>query len=411
MVKRHLWPRFAISSVCAFAIFLRVDGVQTRAQSTNPSALPLLTQDGLSYLGGFRVPGEAMTGADFSYGGSPIAFNPARNSLFVGNVDGKVAEISIPTPVNSDNAKAMEVATYLQPAFVDPTEGHLREVSASDVILRGLLVYADRLYGSVTIYYDASNKQRQSHFSRSLNLTVPSFSGWSRVWENERTGLISGWMSAVPAEWQSRLGAPAITGQCCIPIVSRTSYGPAAFAFNPALVGQPTVPAQPLVYYDSKHTTLGRWEDQNPTYGMTTRIGGVAIIEGTRTALYVGSTGLGQPCYGAGTADKAKADASLTDNICYDPTDDNQGTHAYPYRYQMWAYDLNDFAAVKSGAKRPWEVVPYGVWPLELPTPAAKLIIGGVAYDAKLQRLYISQIDANRGEFSSGPLIHAFTLR
>jgi len=411
MIERNLWTRFAIRSACAAAIILSVDGLHTSAQFNDPSALPLLTKDGLRYRGGFRMPGEAMMGANFDYGGSPIAFNPAKNSLFVGNVDGKVAEISIPNPVNSDNAKAMEMATYLQPAFVDPTEGHLKEVSTSDIVLYGLLVYGNRLIGAVSIYYDASNKQRRSHFSRSLSLTTPSFSGWSQVWETERTGLVSGWMSLVPTEWQSRLGGPAITGQCCIPIVARTSYGPAAFAFNPALVGQPTVPAQPLVYYDSNHTTLGRWEDQNPAYGMTARIGGVAIIAGTRTALFVGSTGLGAACYGSGTADKAAADASPTDNICYDPDDSNQGNHAYPYRYQIWAYDLNDFAAVKSGAKRPWEVVPYGVWPLTFPTSAAQLRIGGVAYDAQREILYVSQRDGNRGEFSSSPLIHAFTLR
>lgn len=415
MLERKRWIRFAVRSACAAAIILSVNGPQTGAQLNDPSVLPRLTQDGLSYLGGFRVPGEAMTGADFTYGGSPIAFHPANNSLFVGGLasngfSGKVAEISIPAPVNSVDAKAMQAATYLQPAFVDPTEGHLKEVSPSDVNLYGLLVYGNRLHGAVSIYYDASNSQRRSHFSRSLNLTTPSFSGWSQVWQAERTGLISGWMSLVPTEWQSRLGAPAITGQCCIPIISRTSYGPAAFAFNPALVGQPTVPAQPLLYYDSAHRTLGPWEDQNPTYGMTTRVGGVAIIAGTRTALFVGSNGLGRPCYGSGTADKALADASPTDNICYDPADAHQGNHAYPYRYQMWAYDLNDFAAVKAGTKQPWEVIPYGVWPVEFPTQAPHLQIGGVAYDAQRQILYVSQRDGNRGEYSTSPIIHAFAL-
>ena len=64
---------------------------------------------------------------------------------------------------------------------------------------------------------------------------------------------------------------------------------------------------------------------------------------------------------------------------CYDPTNSYKGPHAYPYRYQIWAYDLNDFAAVKAGTKQPWDVVPYGVWPLELPTPESTTTLGGVA--------------------------------
>jgi hypothetical protein len=401
-------------SACASAILLTSFGLDASAQLSDPSSLPRLAESGIGYLGGFRTPAESMNGVDFTYGGSPVAFNPANHSLFVGSSDGKVAEISIPTPVNSVDTREMPAASYVQRAFVDPTEDHLRDVSPSDVTLYGLLVYRNRLIGSASIYYDANNNQRISHFSRSLSLTQPSFSGWSRVWDPGRTGLVAGMMALVPPEWQAKLGGPAITGQCCIPIISRTSYGPAAFAFDPARVGQPTVPAQPLLYYDAGHTTLGRWEDSNATYGIATRIGGVAIVAGTRTALFIGSNGLGHACYGKGTADKSLVGG--TDPVdggswCYDPADSNKGSHAYPYRFQVWAYDLNDFASVKAGQKRPWEVVPYGVWPLTLPTPARQWLIGGVGYDAERQILYVSQRDANRGEFTSSPVIHAFTLR
>ena len=413
MISATWWTRLASMSASAAAIILTSYGLETSAHQNDPSSLPRLTEGGLRYLGGFRTPVEAMDGVDFTYGGSPIAFNAANHSLFVGSDDGKVAEISIPTPVNSVDAKAMPAASYLQRAFVDPTEGHLRDVSPSDVSLYGLLVYRNRLIGAASIYYDANNNQRVSHFSRSLLLRQPSFSGWSRVWNAGRSGLVSGMMALVPSEWQAKLGGPAITGQCCIPIVSRTSYGPAAFAFDPAQVGQPTVPAQPLLYYDSNHTTLGRWEDSNATYGIATRIRGVAIIAGTRTALFIGSNGLGPACYGKGTADKSlvgTTDATDGGSWCYDPTDSNTGTHAYPYRYQAWAYDLNDFAAVKAGKKKPWDVVPYGVWPLTFPTPAAQWLIGGVGYDAHRQTLYVSQRHADRSQFTASPIIHAFTL-
>jgi hypothetical protein len=373
--------------------------------------LPRLEPNDLQYVGGFRLPAQPAGADDFSFGGHPLAFSPATNSLFVGSYRGNVAEVSIPAPVNTSNVNAMPFASYLQP-FADPTEGHLSEVSSGGVNLSGLMVYGNRLYGTASIFYDANNTQRISHFSRALQLNQPSFSGWSQVSDTGRSGFVSGWMTAVPNEWQASLGGPALTGQCCIPIVWRTSNGPAAFAFDPAQVGQAVVNATPLLYYTLDHATLGPWEGSNPTYGATTQISGFAVIAGTRTALYLGSNGVGPHCYGNGTPNQSLHGSYGPDGAqwCYDPTNSDKGSHAYPYHYQVWAYDLNDFAAVKAGAKQPWEVVPYGVWPLNFPTPEATVRLSGVAYDAQRQLLYISQRGADPDGYASRPVIHVFQL-
>ena len=216
----------------------------------------------------------------------------------------------------------------------------------------------------------------------------------------------------MPSEWRAKLGGPAITGQCCIPIVYRTSSGPAAFAFDPATVGQPTASATPLLYYPGDHPTLGSWSGSNPYYGSTTEILGVAVIAGTRTVLYFGRNGLGPYCYGSGTADPSLDGTTAPDGgpYCYDPTNSYKAPHAYPYRYQVWAYDLNDFAAVKAGTKQPWDVVPYGVWPLNLPTPESSARLGGVGYDAQRQLLYVSQLRGDPDGYAERPLIHTFRV-
>lgn len=379
------------------------------AQTSDPSGLPLLSSNGLQYVGGFRLPNTSSNGEWFSFGGFAIAFNPLGNSLFVSSYHGAVAEVSIPTPGNSSDFKALPFASYLQ-GFGDPTEGHLSDVSNGGVSITSLMVKGNRLYGTASIYYDANNTQTVSHFSRSLQLNQPSFSGWSQVSDAGRTGFVSGWMTPLPSEWQAKLGGPALTGQCCIPIVWRTSVGPAALAFDPALVGQPTVGAVPLLYYTGDHPTLGSWEGSNPTYGATTQMGGIAAIAGTRTVLYFGTNGLGEHCYGNGTADPALVSTKGPDGeiYCYDPTNNSKSSHAYPYRYQIWAYDLNDFAAVKAGTKQPWEVVPYGVWPLNFPNLEPSVRLGGVAYDAEKQLLYVSQLHADAEGYSSQPLIQVF---
>ena len=405
------WTKSVRAAVATGVVVASALAVTIGAQSTDPSTLPRLSAGSLTYIGGFRLPAESANNDSFSIGGRQMTFNPAGNSLFIGSRAGRVAEVSIPSPVNRADVNALPFATFLQP-FADPTEGRLSDVASDGVSIDGLMVYGNRLHGTASIYYDANNTQRVSHYSRSLQLNRPSFSGWSQVWDAGRSGFVSGYMALIPAEWRERLGGPAATGQGGIPIAWRTSWGPAAIAFNPALIGQAVVPATPLLYYTGEHPTLGRWDGSNPTYGATSNFGGMAIIAGTRTALYWGRNGTGPHCYGNGTSDQNLHGTVGPDGAlrCYDPTTSDKGSHAYPYRYQLWAYDLNDLAAVRQGTKQPWDVVPYGVWPLTLPTAAPTVTVGGVGYDAAQQILYVSQMQADQDGYSYRPIIHAFRI-
>ena len=390
----------------------------------DPSSLPLLSEKSLQYVGGFRLPPNEVNCETFAGGGGVVAFNPANNSLFVSSYNLKLAEITIPAPVNSATPSALNSAAFLQ-GFYDPVEGRNNEATLGfGGGISGLVVHNNRLYGSAQIYYDSGNDQRMSHYSRSLRLDERSFTGWSSVWQAEKTGYVSGFMAQIPRAWQAKLGGEIATGQCCIPIVSRTSFGPSAFAFDPTKIAKgAVVPATPLLYYDSAHQTLGEWMNTttpNLTYNQSTEIHGFVIIEGTRTALFVGRNGIGVPCYGKGTDKKAwhgTTDApgqpgytGVTSDgaaYCYDLDQVGKGTHAWPYRYQVWAYDLNDFAAVKAGEMRPWQLVPYGVWPLNLPTPGHEVRLGGAAYDAERQIVYVAQRLVESADESYRPVIHA----
>ncbi len=405
------WTKFVRTALVATVAVISALAVSPAAQTNEPSAQPKLAFSDISYLGGFRLPATTANDDNFSFGGKQLTFNPVSHSLFVGSRGGRVAEVSIPTPVNSSNAAAMPFASYLQ-AFSDPTEGHLSQITGEGVRLDSLMVFGNRLYGTASVYYDANGTQQVSHYSRSLQLNEPSFSGWSSVWAANKSGFVSGSMSVVPAEWRGKLGGPAATGQCCIPIVMRTSWGPSAFAFDPAKIGESLVAASPLLYYTATHPTLGNWDNSNPTYGATIQMGGMAMVAGTRTVLYFGRNGMGANCYGNGTGDQSLVGTLAADgaHYCYDPTSNAKGSHAYPYRYQIWAYDLNDFAAVKAGSKQPWEVVPYGVWPFDFPTSEESVTIGGVGYDPATQRIYVAQMLADRDGYSYRPVIHVLQI-
>lgn len=394
---------FARALLFILALLLLHD---VHAQTPDPSTLPLVQQADLVIVGAFKV------SDDFNYGGQAMAFNPA-GSLFLSNSHW-VGEVTIPTPVNGAIAD-MARAVMVQP-MIDIFGTHAGDVGPSPAdSLGGLLVSAGRLYCNGFLFYDANNSQERSHFSHSLTTTdAASFIGWSQVGVAKQSGFVAGPMTPIPADQQARLGGNTITGQCCLSIISRTSYGPSAFVMDARKIGEPMVSAQMLLGYPSDHATLGAWNDSNPTYGGTTQIGGMVIVPGTRSLLYFGSNGQGKFCYGEGTGDKSLdgLPAPGGEKYCYDPLSSDKGQHAYPYNYQVWAYDLNDLAAVKAGTRQPWDVKPYGVWPLAIPLPQTQRRVSAVTIDPASKRIYISQF---KGEpypgGGGGPLIWSIDVK
>ena len=406
--------------VLAAAIFLLAGAAATAVvieQRATPIVPPSaasperLRFENLVYQGAFRLPAET-NGDTFSFGGRPMAFNPATNTLLIGARSGKVAEVSIPAAHKAERPEELPTASYVH-AFRDPADGHIRDIAEDGAALASLLVHDGRLYGTGLIYYDATHAQQLTHFTRSLDLSRPEVSRIYRVGEAGKAGFVAGYMASVPVEWREALGGAAVTGQCCIPIVGRTSWGPGLFSWNPADLGRrDPVPATPLVYYTQQHATLGSWEGSNERYGGTTEMAGVAIINGTRTVLFAGRNGTGPFCYGEGIGDESKARqrGPAGEKYCYDPAVSDQAPHAYPYRLQFWAYDVAELAEVRAGRKEPWEVVPYAVWPFELPTVERYPRLGSLAYDPARRRLFISQLFGDRDGYESRPLIHVFTI-
>jgi hypothetical protein len=386
------------------------------AQRAAPVRPPAVAPERLSfaqivYQGAFRVPAEGG-GDTFSFGGRPLAFNSASDTLFVGARSGQVAELTIPAPVKASRPEELPVAEFRQP-FHDPADGRIKEIATEGAALDSLLVHDGRLFGTGLIYYDATHAQQLTHFSRSLTLGRPEVTRMHRVGERGQAGFVAGYMASVPQEWRAAFGGPAVTGQCCIPIVGRTSWGPSLFAWDPAQLGRAdTVKVTPLLFYNAEHPTLGPWEGSNPTYGGTTEMGGVAIIDGTRTVLFVGRNGTGPFCYGDGTSDeqKARERGPNGERYCYDPVNSDKAPHAYPYRLQFWAYDAQDLAAVRAGSKDPWQVLPYAVWPFELPIDEPHRRIGSVAFDSARRRLFISQLLGEPDGYEFRPLIHVFRI-
>jgi hypothetical protein len=378
-----------------------------------PLSLPRLGPSSLVYQGAFLLPAQVNDKQTFAYGGTALAVDPVKKSLFVvGHAWYQLtAEVSIPRPLKKSSVNGLNRARFLQP-FADATSGKTVETGQTGNVIGGQFVYGGRLYGTQYVYYDAAGAQVVSHWVRpSTSLAGADAKGLYQV-GNLGAGMVSGFMTEIPQEWRSLLGGPVLTGNCCLSIISRTSFGPAAFVFDPAKLGAVTpVPDIPLVYYPAAHTTIGGWSASwDPAhggfFGGGTTMSGLVFPGGSRSVLFFGTQGTGKFCYGEGTADKSLVGKPVGDGAewCYDPDGSSKGTHAFPYVPQVWAYDAADLLAVRRGRKKPWQVKPYATWTLRFPFGPGR--IGGAAYDVAARLVYVSQ------QFGNGtdPVIHVFKV-
>jgi hypothetical protein len=370
----------------------------------DPAQLPLLQPADLVYSGAFRLPRGGPTEQEsFAYGGSALAFDAPNNALFLAGHAWyqRVAEVTIPPLATGPALNTYPVATLRQP-FVDVFDGKMSTIGPGSTVLGGMLVWGDALIVTDYLYYDASASQVASHFRTSP--TWSARTGADGPYQVGTTaGFVSGYMTPIPQEWRGAFGGPALTGNCCLSIISRTSFGPSVSVFDPADVGvKDPGPATMLLGYPASHAALGQCADSGTLFNCTAGVAGVVFPEGTRSVLFFGRQGTGSFCYGEGTADPNAA----SETVCYDPSNSSKGSHAYPYTYYVWAYDALDLAAVKQGALRPWDVHPYATWSFDLPFAHDSRMLQGATYDPSTRRIYLS---AAHGDGTS-PLIHAFTV-
>jgi hypothetical protein len=367
--------------ILSIALMTSVLGISASVATAQSSLL--VQKADMAYQGSFKVP--TISGNGLTYGGHGLAYNPAKNSLYiVGHIyDLDTAEISIPAIGGT--------ATLLQ-SLKDSTGGKLNSIGSGSVRIGGNLVYKNKLYTTGFVFYDANNSQTLSHFNRPLDLSASGAVGPYRV-GSQGAGFYSGYMTAVPSEWQAKLGGPALTGNCCMSIISRTSYGPSVASWDPE---NSSPNASTLVSYDQSHQTLGTYgaSGTHPVFNGTTRVTGVFFPPGTASVLFFGTTGVGNYCYGEAAE-------------CGDPSNNSKGEHAYPYRAYIWAYNANDLAAVKAGSKAAYSVTPYATWELsEFGNIGFDYSTGGAAFDPATGRVYVSEINGD-GE---KPLIHVYKV-
>lgn len=361
----------------------------------------------VQYVGGFRTPTATSNGYDWSYaqyGG--MDFDPESSTLYISEGN-SVCAITIPEPVNNADPNFLPMATWAQ-GCVDPGEGKIAaDMGTADYKLGTPILFGPYVYDTAYWYFDSGGQQTQTHFRHARTLaTKGGYQGLDQVSTAPEAGWTSTIMGHVPPEWQKALGGPVVTGGGGIPIITRQPYGHSLFTFDPAKInaGPEPVPAIEILGHPDNHA-LGVWGAQSEIWNGSSVYHGVVFVNGTRTGWIAGWHGYGPWCYGNG----GTANPPPPGENCYDPVIPAHGTHAYPYRLQLWAYDLGELKRVHDKAIEPWEPKPYAIIVPEVPTPSCCPIISGLAYNPAKQWLFLMQAKVH-GFDHSQPAIHVFHI-
>jgi hypothetical protein len=270
-----------------------------------------------------------------------------------------------------------------------------------------------KLVATGYIFYDAGGRQRATHF----RVEDPNRLARSAVTGMYRVGTAppratAGYMTEVPAGWQAELGATHLTGLAGVPIISTSSFGPAAVGFDAARLASDT---PGITYTCYRNNELSHFDTPNRYFTSVTAVRGIVFVPGTRSVLFFGRHG-GDADFGEKLCYKTSPEGSCPPEIHtggYASYKMVNGKAVPAYHYRVWAYDALDFVAVKNGTKQPGRLKPYAYWDLD-GIPLASLNdteggIGGVTYDSATGMLYVSTLGTDRqASYTYMPLIHAF---
>ncbi len=378
---------------------------------TPPTALPRLTPAMMHYEGAFRLPANDFGVSSLNYSEGPLVYNPARHSIFIvgHNHQQALAEFAVPPLVKSTKLADLNIAVAPLQNFVtvlDRVAGG--NPQALDVI-GGLGLIDGQLIVNAYEYYDAATDNTHTTLivRNSNDLARSPVEGFFQF--KGGAGHTSGWLSPIPEAWQSLLGGTHLTGQSSgMPIISRLSVGPSAFAFNArdltnANVPNP-VPTTTLLDFSLEHPLHADLENNSRSNDLWTHLSRATfgvIVPGTRTYATFGYSG------------------GHKSGVCYKCTQSNGyacGGYCAPeandYQQSYWLWEVNDLLQVKNGQLAPHAVRPYAYGALSTPFENREHQIGGGSFDPNTGRLFLTvqKADTAQGEYANPPVVVVYRL-
>jgi hypothetical protein len=395
--------------------------------SGTDGGLPRATLSDFSYRGAFKMDHETQYGDSHArYASAVFEVSNDATSFFFGGKghDTSLGQFLFPQLSSSYNPDDLNIAPVLQDfsSFIGkntdtPEYEGIRIPTGNPQLndrITGLALVNNMLVANVVKYYDAD--ARNTHTT--MLISNPSDLANSQVYgffSLEGQAHAAGWISEIPAQWQSELGGDYITGWASgLPIASRNSIGPSAFVMDMDNISTSTstvdqVPATALMdfstanelhadAYNNQETEQRNNQNQDTlpiivgTNDLWTVLSWAVygfIIPDTRTYAVFGSSG------GHDTGIGYKIQQVDASSNCPGPCANNRNDY---YNY-YWLFDVNDLVAVKKGQMLPHEVRPYEYGKFPAPfqdqanilssKPEAYRPIRGGDYDAANKVLYL----------------------
>lgn len=352
------------------------------------------------FEGGIRFPNEASGVPSLPY---------TSGAFFIQSVEGEdqiwiagkakefaIAQYQLPEPVASTNLADYPLATQQQP-FTAVGPAGLRD-DANRVT--GIAVSDGRLFVNVAEYYDGQ--------ADNLNTTVvaaDAFNLGETLGPEFKTitgkAHAAGWITPVPAVFQSLLGGDLVMGNASnYPIARRHSIGPSMYIVNSndVVTTDPkgTIPALPVIDYPLKtplHPDQYNESGTNDLWTVVSKAFTGFLHVKSRRYMVVGSSG----GHHSGLGYKIDQDNGKR---CPGPC---AKVHT-DYQNYFWQYQMD--AALSAPLPSVIEPVAYG----ELPLFTHGELIYGAYYQPEKQRLYLLLRDADTTQKTALPLLLVYHL-
>lgn len=374
----------------------------------------------LTYLGAFRCPQDV----GFNYSRGPMTLDLHRREVVLFSNTRRVGRLAlvrpqIPRYLTTGDTTLLDRSTVPVAPFVpdslmvDPTNNtwsHIFKNDAGEGTPEGVQVIGDHALFTGSIYYDADASQDRSVIMTEWPITAARLPAQTTPWRSVK-GVGEGWaagpITIIPEKWRAAFKGDVLVGQPGgLPIITRQSFGPCAIALK----------ARDVLEVEDVDATLllGYREGQgwpwngpaNDFWNSATQYNSITFIGDS--VVFLGRHGYGDACYGTGGVG----------GECFDPANNNKGTHAFPYRVQGISYACQELADVVAGKLKPHQPKPFW-FPLPFPIfehPHYKLSLGtipavdviGADYDSATGELYVGVAAQDSYGYEPGPLVHVF---
>jgi hypothetical protein len=400
----------------------------------------------LTWAGSFRLQrvtteDDSITQLGYSGRFAGMSLSTDGQRLFItSGSNKKIAEYQIPALVQSSTVANLNTASIVQP-FTYPFGAYtmsdlMNKASApgpTEYEITGMKAVGSDLLITGFYFYDTGAYQQYQVVKRpsTLSTSAPVIS--SQIGGAGETRYWVGGVEEIPSAFRTTYSLPSHSiGRFGGSIDGSLSLGPAYAAFNPAsMTDKGVVAATKMAVYPLTSTSTTaqslayQFGYKSISYGSPTTVNsqnkwytgghsvqvGAAWLTSKPVVLSIGYIGIGSPWYDAGNGMNTDPNFPA---FAMEDTWMNHGNHCAPYIQYVWAYTEAEIALVLTGAKQPWEALPYDVWPL--PTtpykqqPGEYPWVGGVAHDPVNRKIYVAQPKKDViSDYVKWPIIDVYT--